>query len=354
MGKLPVPEDQLRAWAQCLMDPSAKLVDRARSLWGLRHAGEKLAVSLIAGFLNDVVEPSPVSNVLLQHEAAYCLGQRGDCEAVPCLIQVMRDARHHPVVRHEAGEALAALCGCSGVDLNKIEQALKEFVDCDVVELSDTCKVGLGRLQWVRENLGALPIDDIAHRFFPDTTDPAPSLEPASRPPCDKLRDMMMDPKLPLYTRYRALFSIRDCVLEGELHHPTNPEAFNKPAGMLAEGLAAPGSALLRHEVAYVLGQLTIKDTVPQLERCLRLTTEHPMVRHEAAEALGAVLGEIEAHAHESPEQNDEKIIEMAQNVLRDYLGDKEAVVRESCVLALDMADYVSSSEQFQYAAVPS
>jgi hypothetical protein len=36
---------------------------------------------------------------------------------------------------------------------------------------------------------------------------------------------------------------------------------------------------------------------------------------------------------------------------LREFVDDKERVVRESCDIALDMADYYSS-DQFQYAAV--
>jgi len=55
------------------------------------------------------------------------------------------------------------------------------------------------------------------------------------------------------------------------------------------------------------------------------------MVRHEAAEALGAIA------------------TEETTPTLRDFSKDNEAVVRESCLVALDISDYVTS-DSFQYA----
>ena len=48
-------------------------------------------------------------------------------------------------------------------------------------------------------------------------------------------------------------------------------------------------SALLRHEVAYVLGQMQNQVAIPTLIDVLSDEDEHVMVRHEAAEALGAI-----------------------------------------------------------------
>jgi deoxyhypusine monooxygenase len=53
-------------------------------------------------------------------------------------------------------------------------------------------------------------------------------------------------------------------------------------SGMLSER----SSALFRHEVAFVLGQLQRPSTVPGLVRALTDLHEHRMVRHEAAEVL--------------------------------------------------------------------
>ncbi|VDP88117.1 unnamed protein product [Echinostoma caproni] len=349
-SKMPVPETTLREWAKCVMNPEATLVERSRALWGLRHAGEKLAISLIGEFLCDVVEPSPVADALLQHEAAYCLGQRGDPEAVPILIAVMRDNRHHPVVRHEAAEALAALCGSPGVDMDQVERELKLFVDGDVTELAETCKVGLGRISWLRNEGSKAHESEIGLQFFPFTIDPAPPLDSSETtdPDGQKLSDIMMDSEQDLFIRYRALFCLRDRILHAKLAQ--NAEELERLAHLIALGLRAPGSKLLRHEVAFVLGQLALIETVPKLVECVQETHEHSMVRHEAVEALGAVLGQT------TTEDGDleKPCIKSAREVLQVGLKDPEPLVRESCVLALDIADYVSSNTQFQYAFVPS
>lgn len=44
-------------------------------------------------------------------------------------------------------------------------------------------------------------------------------------------------------------------------------------------------------QVAYVLGQLQNKLASDALSRILKDVNEHPMVRHEAAEALGSIAG---------------------------------------------------------------
>ena len=84
----------------------------------------------------------------------------------------------------------------------------------------------------------------------------------------------------------------------------------------MASGFADQ-SALLRHEIAYVMGQMQDPLAVDALSKALAMNDEHPMVRHEAAEALGAIA-------------NNQTLPLMLK-----YAGDKERVVRESCEVAL-------------------
>lgn len=98
----------------------------------------------------------------------------------------------------------------------------------------------------------------------------------------------------------------------------------------LSQGLQC-SSALFRHEIGYVLGQMQHPAAVPALRAALERSGENPMVRHEAAEALGSI-GKEECLA-----------------VLQHYCGDRERVVKESCEVALDMLEY-ENSDQFQYA----
>ena len=62
--------------------------------------------------------------------------------------------------------------------------------------------------------------------------------------------------------------------------------------------------------------------TVEALSTVLRNKEEHAMVRHEAAEALGAVGGEY------------------AEKVLSEFTADDVQVVRESCFVALNILEY--------------
>ena len=86
-------------------------------------------------------------------------------------------------------------------------------------------------------------------------------------------------------------------------------------------------SPLLRHEVAFVLGQLQHPSSIPALEESLSRLDEHAMVRHESAEALGAIEGTCEDW-------------ERIESILTKYQKDFDQAVAESCVVALDAADY--------------
>ena len=102
----------------------------------------------------------------------------------------------------------------------------------------------------------------------------------------------------------------------------------------LSKGFRDP-SALFRHEIAFVFGQLSHPASIPSLVETLKNQSEEGMVRHEAAEALGS-LGA----------QND------VDTVLKQFLDDPEDVVRESVVVALDMAEFEKTGER-EYALLP-
>lgn len=69
------------------------------------------------------------------------------------------------------------------------------------------------------------------------------------------------------------------------------------PTQASVEALAAgfsDQSALFRHEIAYIFGQLSSKYSVKSLVERLSDSNEVEMVRHEAAEALGGIASEGE------------------------------------------------------------
>lgn len=84
------------------------------------------------------------------------------------------------------------------------------------------------------------------------SVDPAP---PHPSKSVETLKGILLDTSLPLFERYRAMFGLREL---------NNTEA----AKALAEGLLDK-SALFRHEVAYVLGQLQNPAAAPALAKVL-------------------------------------------------------------------------------------
>lgn len=124
------------------------------------------------------------------------------------------------------------------------------------------------------------------------------------------------------------MFALRDLASPPDL--PTAIAAVNA----LASGFS-DSSALFRHEIAFVFGQLSHPASLPSLRSTLSNKSEESMVRHEAAEALGS-LGDEEG----------------VEDFLRMFLDDPEQVVRESVVVALDMAEFEKKGER-EYAIIP-
>ncbi|GAB1600460.1 deoxyhypusine hydroxylase-like [Argonauta hians] len=288
--------DSISQIAAVLRDQNQPLTERFRALFTLRNLGGKKAINAIAGTFSD---PS----ALLKHELAYCLGQMQDDYAVSILTEVLEDENQEVIVRHEAGEALGAIGLLSSI------KVLRKFEHSDITELANTCQLAIQRIRWLhgsdrhKKNLSKNPYNSI---------DPAP---PAECQDLVKLEKMLLDETLPIYTRYRAMFSLRNMQTD-------------EACLVLAKGFAS-SDILFRHEIAYVLGQLQNPISIKALMEVVEKLDEDPMVRHECAEALGA-LGTSEC-----------------TEFLAKYLCDKERIVRESCMVALDISE---SADQFQYA----
>ncbi|XP_070944141.1 deoxyhypusine hydroxylase isoform X1 [Macaca nemestrina] len=311
-----VTEQEVDAIGQTLVDPKQPLQARFRALFTLRGLGGPGAIAWISQAFSD-------DSALLKHELAYCLGQMQDARAIPVLVDVLQDTRQEPMVRHEAGSRAFStypshqreLSGCcfSGEALGAIGdpevlELLKQYSSDPVIEVAETCQLAVRRLEWLQQHGG----EPTAGPYL--SVDPAP---PAEERDVGRLREALLDESRPLFERYRAMFALRNA--GGE-----------EAALALAEGLHC-GSALFRHEVGYVLGQLQHEAAVPQLAAALARCAENPMVRHECAEALGAIarpacLAALQAHA-----------------------DDPERVVRESCEVALDMYEH-ETGRAFQYA----
>lgn len=289
--------EQIDGFGAVLNDTRRPLKARFRALFILRSIGCDLSVKWIAKCLHD-------DSALLKHELAYCLGQMQNKTAIPVLIEVLEDVSQEPIVRHEAGEALGAIGDILARDI------LKKFTKDSCKEIAETCELALRRI-------------DLVSSTGVKTESPYQSIDPtvaALSEDVDELGATLLDTSKPLWDRYSAMFKLRNINTDRAIK-------------ALAQGLYCEDSALFRHEVAYVLGQAQSPVAIQELKDRLTLPSENCMVRHECAEALGAIA------------------TEECTSILQNYVNDGERVVRESCEVALDMAEY-ENSDEFSYAVI--
>lgn len=138
----------------------------------------------------------------------------------------------------------------------------------------------------------------------------------------DQLRNTLVNKHEQLEKRFRCAFTLRAI-------------GSDKAIEALADAFKDEPSALLKHEVAYCLGQTQNTHAVHYLSNVLADTEEHPMVRHEvsnlkelceqiqAAEGLGAIGGHGIAE------------------ILKVYSEDPVREIAETCKIAIDRAEWI-------------
>ena len=125
--------------------------------------------------------------------------------------------------------------------------------------------------------------------------------------------------KTPLDHRFRTLFTIQGQAAFSDAHKERAIQIISKAF--------QDDSALLKHELAYVLGQLEDSRALPTLKSVLANMSEDAMVRHEAAEAMGAI--------------SDPSVLP----VLEEYKNDQDVSVRETCELAISKIEFDNSPQ---------
>lgn len=140
------------------------------------------------------------------------------------------------------------------------------------------------------------------------------------------LRDSLCSETTPLPLRFRALFSLKHLAKESK-----GSAASLAAIDAIAAGFSSP-SALLKHELAYCLGQTGNAAAGPYLHKVLSDVQEDAMCRHEAAEALGA-LGNAD----------DLDILRQ----FRDREGEEKVIV-ETCEIAIDRIEWENSEQKKQ------
>lgn len=305
-----------------LSSENVPLAQRFRALFSLKHIAAQNNGQQATLAIEAIAAAFTTPSALLKHELAYCLGQTKNVEAIPFLRAVLENYSEDPMVRHESAEALGAL-GDAG-SLQIMEKMRDDPNEQTVVR--ETCEIAIDRINWQLSESSKsenLKPSDFA------SIDPAPPIASSNTPASiPSLEETLLDTSKPLFQRYRAMFALRD------LASPPDAPTAEPAVQALAAGFADK-SALFRHEIAFVFGQLSHPASIPALLKVLGDTKEESMVRHEAAEALGS-LGE-------EPGVEEE---------LKAFLNDSEQVVRDSVIVALDMAEYERTGEM-EYAMIP-
>jgi deoxyhypusine monooxygenase len=254
--------------------------------------------------------------VLMRHEFAYVLGQLQNEYACDCLEEILTNTFDNDMVRHECAEALGSIGKPRSI------YPLKKCCLDKSKELSETCEIALNFINWKLfgdRNKNDEPITCACMISPYSSVDPSPSYPSDIKITTDELAYELLNINNSIFNRYRSIFSLRNrgdsnCVIA------------------LGECLISDNSSvLLRHEVAYVLGQLQNPLAFKFLEISLRNKNEHYIVRHESAEALGAI---------------NEKFYEV-KLLLNEFLSDDNKVIRESCQVALDTIDYWNNKDNF-------
>lgn len=113
------------------------------------------------------------------------------------------------MVRHEAAEAIGAISDLASVPFLK-EYAVKD----ESIAVRETCEIALAKVEY---DHGLRQRESSALSMY-DSVDPAPALAMHETnaeahlkgQSVEDLQKMLMDPSLPLFQRYRAMFTLRN------------------------------------------------------------------------------------------------------------------------------------------------
>ena len=187
---------------------------------------------------------------------------------------------------------------------------LYQYKNDPSIELAQTCLIAIDKIENEKEEEETNEQHQKNHSFY--SIDPA---QPHESKDIKVLEELLLNQSNNLYSRYRAMFALRN--LNTEESVLALCKGFNDP------------SALFKHEICYVLGQMAHKASLTTLSNILADIKQHPMVRHEAAEALGNIDSE------------------QVQSILQQYQHDENEIVKQSCLVGLDINDYWNDSTQF-------
>lgn len=266
----------------CLLSESQDMGKRFRALFQLRALKTPLA-------LNSIHEGLSTKSALLKHEIYYCLGQAQTNHALQLLLSTTESDE---MAEHEQMEAL----GCFPAS-PEIKQKIKGGLQSKSRIVRETCELAIKNIEISEKN-----------NIF-NTIDPSPAHASTD---LKELQTILLG-NASLWDRYQAMFALRNIATPAVID-------------ILTMGFQDE-SALFRHEIAFVFGQLRMVESIPSLIERVRDLSEDGIVRHECIEALGSI-GTQEC-----------------MDILTEFSNDENNVVKESCRVGLDMIEYEKSNQ---------
>lgn len=265
---------------QILKNPKSSIEDKYDAIYQLRNwkTEEALeAMRITYSYLN--------KSELLEHEVMYVFGQQISDSSLDFLFQVLHDPSAAPVVRHEAGEALGNFIK----QKDRIIPELRKYWDSDIEALKSTVRLSITKL----ENYN--PSNNQFDKYLPGTVEPA---EPFTQEKFDDflkqhkkeakdVLEILTDPSIEEYQKYGILYYLRN---------KADKDSILTLAKLIGNELGSKNSILLRHEVCFIIGQLSSKMAeVPEAKKyiveSIENQNEDPIVRHEAILAYSEIWG---------------------------------------------------------------
>ncbi|XP_074600001.1 deoxyhypusine hydroxylase nero [Brevipalpus obovatus] len=132
----------------------------------------------------------------------------------------------------------------------------------------------------------------------------------------DSVGAILADTQQPLKRRFRALFTLKNTY---------DPQSLP----WIKETLDKEKSVLLKHELAYCMGQMSLPEAIPLLIPILNDHNQDSIVRHEAGEALGNLVP-----LDRDDDGNNRSL--SAIKALEANMSDKCPLVSQTCELAME------------------
>ncbi|KAK6588297.1 4xEZ_heat domain protein [Cryptosporidium xiaoi] len=342
-----------------LLNREADISSKIRCLFFGRFHGDEESSEILIKSL------SYSDSVLYRHEVLYVLGQMGLKSPLDHLYNILGDINEHPMVRHEAGEAIAAIGDISSIDI------IEKYLNDDSPAVRETCYLAQHSLKMksMKKEEGGSENDNLLYcedesndcnnisdfNAF-NTRDPTPPNKSCETTQIESLVLDLLNGEMHLEKRYGALFALRNILtgvinsnqrsslISNNLKYKNGSEMVNYIANKIAEAMEYDNkSAVFRHECAFVLGQVQVISTADSLSRVVSNIMEESMVRHEAAFALGSV-GSTDPRFCNHTESEDlfncnkddvKRIRKLAIETLTKFSNDPDIIVSESCIVGL-------------------